>query len=386
MSTLLTLFRREFHRIAIDPLAWFCMFVGPLLTAVFFLSMMDEGAPRKIPVGIVDEDNTSISRLIVRNLDAFPELNVSNSYPTITLARQAVQRGEIYGFYYIPYGVTQQANAMKVPTISFYMNRSALMASSMVYKDMTMLSELISAAATRKVLYAKGASKEQALAFLQPIAVKSYATNNPSLNFNIYLSNMLISGIFGLFVMMFTVYSVGNEIKYRTGKEWLIKGRGSITQALIGKFLPHILIYMIVAAAYLLFLDGIGNFPFNGGLWRAYLMFMTYVLACMGLGTFFITLLPALRLGLSAASLWSMLSFSMAGFTFPFLALPQLIQAATGLFPLRHFYILYCNTTLNGFPLLNTAPSLYALLAFAMLPVFSAWRLKQVLLNVKYIP
>ena len=44
--------------------------VGVMLFATFFLRFMKEGQPVRMPVGIVDLDNSSLSRQFVRNLDA----------------------------------------------------------------------------------------------------------------------------------------------------------------------------------------------------------------------------------------------------------------------------------------------------------------------------
>ena len=56
------------------------------------------------------------------------------------------------------------------------------MAGSLLYRDMRTMSELASGAASRTVLYAKGATERQAMAFLQPIVIDSHAINNPWLN------------------------------------------------------------------------------------------------------------------------------------------------------------------------------------------------------------
>ena len=45
---------------------------------------------------------TATSRQLVRNLDAFEQTAVVARYPDISDARIAMQKGEIYGFYYIP--------------------------------------------------------------------------------------------------------------------------------------------------------------------------------------------------------------------------------------------------------------------------------------------
>lgn len=87
---------RELRSYSHRPLFLFCMIVAPVLCAVFFVTLMDKGLPTQLPAGIVDEDNTNISRTIVRTIDAMEEADIVASYPSFTAARQAMQRGEIF--------------------------------------------------------------------------------------------------------------------------------------------------------------------------------------------------------------------------------------------------------------------------------------------------
>ena len=64
---------RECRILRRNPIYWFCMVAFPLLSMVFFTSMMHEGVPVDTPVGVVDLDNTATSRQLVRRLDAFPD-------------------------------------------------------------------------------------------------------------------------------------------------------------------------------------------------------------------------------------------------------------------------------------------------------------------------
>ena len=94
--------RRECRRLVSRPLYLFCMVIAPLFCYVFFTTLMDSGLPVNMPVGVVDQDMTSTSRQLMRNLDAFEQTAIVAHYPTINEARAAMQKGEIYGFYYIP--------------------------------------------------------------------------------------------------------------------------------------------------------------------------------------------------------------------------------------------------------------------------------------------
>jgi len=386
MPTILKIARRELRRMASKPIYWFCMIAAPLFCFVFFTSLMAEGLPTDMPLGLVDNDNTTTSRSLARNLDAFEMTSIKEQYANVTEAREAVQRGDIYGFYYIPKGTTRKAQRQELPVVSFYTNYSYLVAGSLLYRDMRTMSELASGAASRTVLYAKGATERQAMAFLQPIVIDSHAINNPWLNYNVYLSNVILPGLLMLFIFMVTVFSIGTEVKYNTVHDWLIMARGSMFHALAGKLLPQTLIFFLIGIAFAIGLYGVLHFPCHCGLPTMLLVMFLGIIGAQGLGVFMFAMLPTLRLSLSFASLWGVISFSICGMSYPVMAMHPTLQGLSLLFPLRHYFLLYVNCALDGYPLMNAAPYVVGLLLFASLPLLLLRRLKKMLLVVPYIP
>lgn len=386
MPTILKIARRELRRMASKPIYWFCMIAAPLFCFVFFTSLMAEGLPTDMPLGLVDNDNTTTSRSLARNLDAFEMTSIKEQYANVTEAREAVQRGDIYGFYYIPKGTTRKAQRQELPVVSFYTNYSYLVAGSLLYRDMRTMSELASGAASRTVLYAKGATERQAMAFLQPIVIDSHAINNPWLNYNVYLSNVILPGLLMLFIFMVTVFSIGTEVKYNTVHDWLIMARGSMFHALAGKLLPQTLIFFLIGIAFAIGLYGVLHFPCHCGLPTMLLVMFLGIIGAQGLGVFMFAMLPTLRMSLSFASLWGVISFSICGMSYPVMAMHPTLQGLSLLFPLRHYFLLYVNCALDGYPLMNAAPYVVSLLLFALLPLLLLRRLKKMLLVVPYIP
>lgn len=386
MPTILKIARRELRRMASKPIYWFCMIAAPLFCFVFFTSLMAEGLPTDMPLGLVDNDNTTTSRSLARNLDAFEMTSIKEQYANVTEAREAVQRGDIYGFYYIPKGTTRKAQRQELPVVSFYTNYSYLVAGSLLYRDMRTMSELASGAASRTVLYAKGATERQAMAFLQPIVIDSHAINNPWLNYNVYLSNVILPGLLMLFIFMVTVFSIGTEVKHNTVHDWLIMARGSMFHALAGKLLPQTLIFFLIGIAFAIGLYGVLHFPCHCGLPTMLLVMFLGIIGAQGLGVFMFAMLSTLRMSLSFASLWGVISFSICGMSYPVMAMHPTLQGLSLLFPLRHYFLLYVNCALDGYPLMNAAPYVVGLLLFAMLPLLLLRRLKKMLLVVPYIP
>lgn len=378
--------KRELKEMGSRPLYLFCIIIAPLFCYIFFTTLMGNGLPTDMPVGVVDPDNTTTTRNIIRNLDAFQQTQITAHYPTVTEAREAMQRGEIYAFYYIPEGTTEKTLSSRQPTVSFYTNNSLLIAGSLLYKDLRTMSELAGGAVGRATLYAKGATENQAMAFLQPIVINAHALNNPWLNYSVYLCNTILPGILMLLIFMVTIYSIGSEVKNGTAQTWMRIANNNINMALTGKLLPQTILFFIMAAFYNVYLYGYLHFPCNSGIFPMLLAALLMVLASQAFGIFLYGLFPALRLALSAASLWGVVSFSISGFSFPVMAMNPALQALCNLFPLRHYFLIYVDQALNGYPMAYAWESYIALLVFVMLPLFILKRLHKAILYYPYMP
>ena len=378
--------KRECRRLVSRPLYLFSMVGAPLFCYIFFTTLMGSGLPQDMPVGIVDQDQTSTTRQLVRTLDAFQQSKVVAHYPAFNEAREAMQRREIYGFYYIPEGTTAEAQAQRRPTVSFCTNNTLLIAGSLLFKDMKTMSELASGAVVQATLLAKGATDDQAMAYLQPIIIDTHPLQNPWLNYSVYLNNTFAPGVLMLLIFMVTVFSIGVEIKERTARQWLRMGHNSIWISLAGKLLPHTAIFFLMGILYNVYLYGFLHFPCNSGIGPMLLATLCLVLASQGMGILMIGILPTLRLGLSFASLWGVLSFSMCGLSFPLMGMHPTLQALANLFPLRHYFLIYVDQALNGYPMIYSWTNYVALLLFMLLPFLVAPRLKGALIYYKYIP
>lgn len=364
----------------------FCMVLFPILVLFFFTSLMDDGQPLNLPVGIVDLDNTSTSRSLSRKLDGFQMSKVVARYPSVAEARRAIQRNEIYGFLYIPKGTTDKLLASRQPKISYYYTYTSIAAGSMLMKDLKTVSTLGSAGLGQATMRAKGLTDAQIQTLLQPIKIDLHQIANPWTNYNAYLSTMMVPGIIMLFIFLISAYSIGTELKFATGKKWMEMADNNITVALLGKFLPQTIIWLAIVYGYEWYVFYHLGFPHLGSPWMLVLLGLMQVLASQGFGIFAFGLMPSLRMSMSVCSLWAVLSISMAGSAFPIMGMDAPLQSLSWLFPLRHYWMMYQTCVLNGFPLVETWFHFAAMVAFLLLPWLVVNKIKNAMLTYVYIP
>ena len=376
--------RREFNRIFSSKICIWGMLAAPVLSMAIMLYMMHDGLPEKIPIAVVDLDNSSTSRSLVRQLDAFPKTEICSKSLSFQEARRKMEKAEIYGIFLIPKDFSKDAVSGSQPKLSFYTNNAFLISGSLLFQDMKTISVLASAAVGLQTAEAKGITQTQIMPVLQPIVVESHPLDNPWLNYSLYLNNTILPGMLQLVIMLFTISGLGSEVKSRKGRKLLEKGGNSIWKVMLGKTFPYTVIFMLLALLFMAMLHGFNNFPMNSGFLPMFLAYLCLILASQGLGIILLGVFPNYRFALSAASLMGVLSFSMSGVSFPVLSMNSMLQSLSIIFPLRHFFLIYADQALGGISIGYSAYQYAALLGFVLISFFFFGHIKSFLYENEY--
>lgn len=351
---------------------------------LFFLTLMNEGLPQRLPVAIVDQDQSTLSRRFYRELEATATTDVVLATTSYQEAREAMQRGDIFGFIVIPKEFYKDVLSYRRPEISFYVNNSFLVAGTLTYKDFAQMAALASGAVQREILRAKGMKDDDIMGRVQPIVLDSHMIGNQWTNYGIYLINIALPGILQLMILLMTIYSIGIELKTKSSREWLKVSENSLVAGLAGKLLPYTILFTILGIAGNFLLYKIVHFPMHGSFLRLSFATFLFVLAYQAIGILIIGIAPTLRLAISGAALYGILAFSYTGFTFPVEAMPRLAQGATVLYPMRHYFKIYVNEALLNGGAGITVIHYGILLLFLAAPFIVYKRLKNALILQNY--
>jgi len=376
---------RECRRMASNRIYMLAMLVFPVLVALLFTTLMQQGQPIELPIGIVDHDNTSTTRQTIRTIDAFQGTHVVGKYATMAEAREAMQRGEIYGFILFPANLTADLAAGRQPNLSYYYSNTSITAGSLSYRDLKTAATLLMAGAGQTTLRAKGLTDKQIETLIQPIKVDLHPIANPWVNYNFYLSVMMVPGCFLLFVFLITAYTLGCEVKDSTAREWYSMAGENPLVAIIGKVLPIFVVYSVMLTGFFVYAYQVLGFPHGGSLWTMVWLSMLSVSASIGFGAVAFEAIPSLRMSMSVCSLWAVLSFSMVGTAYPVFAMDGALQSLSWLFPLRHYFVIYASCVFNGFPVAYSWWNIVALVAFTCLPLLGLGRVGVTVRQYKYL-
>ncbi len=280
MNSIYKVVRRELLIIRKRPL-YILASVGVLLVnTVFYLSLMQDGLPHDLPIGLVDQDQSSTSRSFATQLDA-TQLGKVIYYDDLHRARADMQTGKITAFVLIPEGFNADIQANRQPHLSYYVNSLYFVGGALAYKDILTMA-----------------------------------------NLTVYLNGVILPGVLEMIVILITIYAVGSELKYGTSKHLMRTTGGSIEKALLGKLLPYNLIFTALGIGLELLLFHWLKYPLQGSLWWMFVDILLLVTASEAVGLLIIELFPVLRLAISVGAIISVLGFSLAGFSLPVSSIP----------------------------------------------------------------
>lgn len=379
-------FLRECKRILTSKICIWGLIVAPILSMIILVYMMNEGLPTKIPIAVVDNDNSSTSRSFIRQLDAFPKTDIIYKSLSFREARERMERAEIYAVLTIPKDFGTDAASGRQPKLVYYTNNAFLISGSLLFQDLKTVSTLASANVILKTGKAKGYTNDQLMPIVQPISVESHPLSNPWMNYSVYLNNVLLPALIQLMLFMFTVSSFGSEIKLSNGRYLLRLSGNSIWRTILGKTLPYTILMSIIAFLVMTVLYYYNHFPLNCSFLVMFADYMCLIIASQGFGLILIGLFKNYRFALSLASLIGMVTFSLVGMSFPALAMDGPLQSIGYLLPMRHFLLIYIDQGLNGWSLGYSAYHFAALLGFVLISIFFWGSIKKLLYDNVYEP
>jgi ABC-2 type transport system permease protein len=317
-------FSAEWRRVLTTRSAFSLLFMGPLIYGIYYPQPYLNQILRKMPIAVVDNDQTELSRQIVETLDASNAVNVAVRARTIVEAKAAIDRREAYAAVEIPPGAERDMlKGITVP-IPIYADATYMFilrstASGIAVAISTLTSELVARGARADGSLAKAelASLSPADTLLQPIfnPVGGYASYVVPAAFLLILQQTLL---------------IGSAMLTRTA---LAQQAGGTISGVFGRGVAHLTLYLPAVALYLIVLPHVYGFSTLGSVSQSFALALVFLLATsflgQAIGTWF-TQPENATLVLIATSLPQ---FFTMGFSWPREALPPVASALGHVLP-----------------------------------------------------
>ena len=187
-----------------------------------------------------------------------------------------------------------------------------------------------------------------------------------------------------IFIVVSTVYAFGRELRYATAREWLSTANDSLAAAVVGKMLPTTVAMVVNLQLAMLVIFVVMGMECAGSYLELSLGSLIFVIAYQSVAIAIVTLTSNLRLGLSIGGGYAVMAFTFSGVTFPVMAMYDVAQWFSKLFPLTYFSNIFVDKALLGVGISYDIDDYLAMAVFMLLVPLVWRRLSRVVGDSKY--
>ena len=375
--------RREVGRMATNGEYRAVVLWLPLGVILFFALFFSQEVVGTLPVAVVDEDNSSLSRKMISMIDATPEVDVAECADMFE-SKQRVLQGDVVGVVEIPDGFARNTLRGETAEVVYYDSGCNISANSLSAKGVQTAVTSFGVGVALQRAEMQGIASEMAMAQVMPIGFATYGLFNPWLNYAYYIAPCFLAMILIIASMLSTIYAVGTELRYGTSVEWLRSANGSLVGAVLGKLLPTTLALWLLSLVVGVLLFALYGAPMRGSWVMLVIGLVALIIAYQAVALFVVAVTASFRLSLSLGGGYSVLAFTFSGVTFPTIAMLSAVQPFTMLFPYTYFMRLYIDQAVRGSAWWLSMQDVAAMLLFCLLALLALGRLKRVVVTRKF--
>lgn len=312
---MLAAFTRELAFLRRSPWDLSVAVVFPLLSIVLTIWIFSSGTPRHMPIALVDQDASALSRALARDLGALSGIRIAYRPASFRDAMSLVRQGDAYAVVLIPRETERTLLRGRQARIVAYTNAMYALPAGTITRE---LQTVVAGASARAAVVARAKRQTplaEGLAQTMPLSVDLVSLYNERTNYEAFLADALVPSLLQLLLVLATVSAFGRELRDGTAAAWLASAGGNAPAAIAGKALPYFIAWCIFGCASTLYLASHNGW--QHGLWIVLLGTILFVAAYQGVALAIVGLCANFRLALSIASAVSAPAFAYAGVSFP---------------------------------------------------------------------
>ncbi|GBU09866.1 ABC transporter [Gammaproteobacteria bacterium] len=348
MHTARIIIKRELKRMIRYKLILSIGLVLPMIAGLIIMFLFNTGIATDLPIAVLDKDRSSLSRQIVRALDASPDLSVAYRVDDLYAARQLLLSGKIYAIVMLPSNLERDSLLGRSPEIVSFYDNQFMTAGSVVSKGINAVIGAVSADINIELATKMGTPRSVAAASLSPIPLDQHILFNPSLNYQYSLLNGIWSALMQIIICVIVTYVIAQE--RRSLRKKRVFSRLTDSRPFLGlaaKLFPYLVLFStILAVADMTFLIYLG-LPFNGSITLLLIGGLLFMAGYFLYGIIFAYLFKSEN-ALSNASLLTAPAFGFTGVAFPRLAMGVFPQVFGAILPITWYIEIRADQTLRG--------------------------------------
>ncbi len=325
-----------------------------------------------VPVALVDDDHSEVSREIARRFFASNEIASVGAPVSEPEAERMLRLGEAMGFLTIPAGASADlARGEGVQLQLVVDGRDGVTANQLLAKaDALALSigaELGAGGPGPSASPATAASPAVSSATARPpLSVKTWTRYNPEGRSALFLVPGLAAYLMAIVSVLLTALTIATEWE-RGSMEQLFASPVGRLEIILGKLLP----YLVIGALALLLVLSVGTWvfdvPIRGSVPLLFGAGLVFLVAMLSQGLLISVVTKNQLVATQAGALSSLLpSMLLSGFMFPIENMPRILQWLSAVIPARYMVHTLRGVMLKGAGLDTLWPDLASMAAFAV--------------------
>lgn len=284
MRSILNIFQiwyRELGNIFRDKgIMIFILFV-PLAYPLLYSYVYTNEVVRDVPVAVVNESNSKLSREILRKMDASPDMKIKAFCLDMDEAQELIRRRDVYGIVRIPKSFTKELSQGKQVPIGLYCDMSSML----YYKALLVTATNVSLEVNKDIKvkhYLTGTTDRQDEINKMPIEYDYTALYNPQSGFAAFLIPPVLMLIIQQTLLLGIGMSMGDSREHHNGSvipfhTWY----KNPVHIVVGKALPYFMLYVILAVYMFTVVNNIFTLP-KLGHYETFIAFVVpYLFACI---------------------------------------------------------------------------------------------------------
>ena len=219
-----TSFIQTLKDIFVDKGVLLMLIIAPLIYGFFYPWPYSSEVVNHVPVGIIDNDNSALSRTIVRYASASPQIDVE-PFSNEQAAKMAIWSGDIAGYMIIPNGLEQRILSGKAASVSVLGNGGYFILNRNVQLGFLQAVSTVSAGIEVKKNVAQGAYLPTATKNTQAVPLQIIPLYNQTQGYGAYVVPAVAILILQQTLLMATAMLIGTwyeECRHATSiRGWL---------------------------------------------------------------------------------------------------------------------------------------------------------------------
>ncbi len=355
----------EINLIKRDFGAWLILLIAVVVYPFVYSVVYYPGVLHEIPIAVVDNDQSTLSRKALNMLDAAPQLHVANVCPDMTTAKELFRKNQVNGIIYIPHNLEKSVYNDTPEKIAVYCDASFFL----IYKE-SLLGSMktigtLSAGVEIKKLMVKGVRESQAFNRAMPIDVKV----NNLFNYSSSYSNYVLPALFIVIIQQTLLIGIGlvagsrREQRWRKGNQSImVTPKGYFWLVTLGRSIIYILISLFNIVFNFVFISYLFHLPFAGNFIDVLYIMIPFVLSTTFLGIAISQVFRAREHSIIFLAFLSPIVLFLTGMSWPKFMIPDILNWVATIIPSTHIVPAYIRIRAMGVNFSDVKPEFYSML------------------------